>query len=322
MKLHVVSVTSNNTSMSEIRDDFIKKFKEDFELVYENGEDVILFMNLLLPHYQNAVNNKYKYKILAHHVDGNSFSDEFIDIAHKFDLIIVCTNVAKEILINNGVKTKIVVIPLYIKDEYLQGKKEESNKIIFYTESFGSSFRKGVKQLCLYFSRAFKEIDDVQLIVKVGNNQDVFKSSEKIKVIMEYIPRKELIQLMHNCDAYVTLAQIEGFGLPLFRANLLNKRTIVIKNEFSGYNEYLCQENTYYINSESSNSKNLTSYFTKNDTSMKKAIQEDAIKVFKQVYQDIKEKKELKTINKKLIDSFSLENIYQEIKNTIKENIV
>ena len=105
------------------------------------------------------------------------------------------------------------------------------------------------------FRRAFPEDCDVGLVIKTMNGQAHPAASRKlraactedprIKLLDHTLRRGEVLGLMANCDAYLSLHRSEGFGRTLAEAMLVGKP--VIATDFSGSADFLDASTGYPV---------------------------------------------------------------------------
>ena len=97
------------------------------------------------------------------------------------------------------------------------------------------------------FTRAFTPDEPVTLILKCANSdfdrgsfaalEREVASRPQIRLIDQYLPREDVIDLMAVSDAYVSLHRSEGFGLTLAEAMCLGKP--VIATQYSGNTDFM-----------------------------------------------------------------------------------
>lgn len=281
-KLHIHFNSSESGSIFEISQDLIKPLSESFNLTIDWKDEIPLKENrqILLSHFvrPDVVNDpafdSFEYKILIQPIDGTVLVPEAIECINKYDLIITPANASKNILEKNGVIKPVVVIHNYYKTDLFEKEiynsvldEIPSDKIVFYHESTFHP-RKGIELLYEGFIKAFSDTaaaDKVCLVVKdlPYNTHSLLRIEElkkqTIKLQKKYkhpvtiykyscfLEEQELKQLWNRADIYVSMAKIEGFGIPMLRMHLLNKPIICLKNENSGYMDFLNQNNSYII---------------------------------------------------------------------------
>jgi len=287
-----------------------------------------------------------KIKVLIQPIDGTSFTDEFKENLNKFDFIITPSKHGKKIMLKNSIRKPIEIIPNYFFKEKLDKiknadkkeyelpkklKKLTEGKIIYYHESTHHP-RKGIEYMYEGFVKAFSNTDvydKVVLISKdVNYNQITFERTEKIKnhisliqkqykypatilKISQYLNESDLEKLWKNCDFYVSLSKIEGFGIPLLRMAYLEKPILALKNDYNGYQQFLNHKNSYLIPSISCIAKDeFMNIYTK-ESKWSEPYIEDVIEFFKKSYTDLKLNKVKKPDKNKIID-YEFKNISEK----------
>jgi len=351
INLHFVSSTVG--SIYEITNDLIDIFKIHFELTKEWEGEIPLDENrdILLLHFydKEVVNNNhfnsFKKKVLIQPIDGTSIKPEVVDDFNKFDLIICPAQASKDIMIMNGVTTQIIIIPNYYKTDIFEkqiytgiSKYIPTNKIIFYHESTLHP-RKGIELLYEAYVKAFSDtehVDKVVLIVKDQpyNNQTFskienlkrqtiklqrkYKKPAQIIKISSHLNFDELKDLWAATSIYVSLAKIEGFGIPMLRMFLMDKPIICLDNFNSGYMDYLNNDNAYLIPTIQHIAKDEFMYLYNENTSWAIPNINAVINIFKDCLNDFLSKNNKSMTKPYLTNRFSdkyidnLKNIYSK----------
>lgn len=274
--LHIVSPHAG--SLGEITNDLIEGLKREFNVTLDGQGEPQVYETLLChfifpPVVRSEQFRLFKKKVLIQPMDGTDISKEYIDLMNEFDLIIVPALASKNILLANGVVVPIVIIPNFYKAEMLNFDKKGTikqipwNKFVFYHESTLHA-RKGIEHLYEGYIRAFSdtaEADKVLLVVKdVPFNlltydriektkrdmmalQKTYTAPAKIIKISQHLQWQTMQKLWNRTNAYVSLAKIEGFGIPLLRFACMGKPIITLDNPNSGYLDFLNKQNSYLI---------------------------------------------------------------------------
>ena len=280
-KSHCHIISSIGGSIWEITSDLLPFLEKEFIITKEWWGETPLKKEILLCHFlkpeiflEPDVFDSFKTKILIQPIDGTSMKKEVVDMINCFDLVITPAHAGKNIMLQNGVGVPIKVIPNYYKPNLFEKKIWSSieryipnDKIIFYHESTFFS-RKGIEILYEGFIKAFADTpyaNKVILIVKdLPYNIETFNKNEELKKqaitlqnsytvspdilkFSTFLNDDELKALWNRTDIYVSMAKLEGFGIPLLRMLLLNKPIICLKNENSGYHDFLTEDTTYFI---------------------------------------------------------------------------
>jgi len=244
MKIHIPD--SRIVSLNKINSD-LKSFLENQGHTISKDQ---ISGDVIIQHFFKKRNiwKKFDKNILIQPIDGTIIKERYIRMLNEWDVIITPSFVGKKILIDNGITTKIEVIPNYWEDEILIdngffSKKFVDKKWTFYTESSGWE-RKNIKNLLNHFIDEFRNDKDVRLIIKLSEKRrtDIIIPKDikcEIVIIDEHISKNNIFSLMINCDCYICLSFMEGFCIPLLNAAVLKK--------VSGYKDFLNRENSIMI---------------------------------------------------------------------------
>jgi len=356
-KIHLHFDSPATGSIGEISRDLEPILKESFILTCEYRDEIPVEREILLCHFlnraivKNQIFNSFKYKILIQPVDGSIFVKEAIESFNKFDLIICPALASKNILINNGVNVKIEVIPNYYKKDIFTkeiytpiDKYIPENKIILYHESTFHP-RKGIELLYEAFIKAFsntKDYNNVVLICKDGsfnfktfdrieslkrdaiNLQKKFVNPSTILKISNELSYKDLKQLWHRANIYVSFSKIEGFGIPLLRHYVMGKSVVIIDNKNSGHHDFLNQESIYSVPAKQVNAKDEFMWLYSKETEWAVPKIDDCISILRKAVSNYKQgiNRTIESdLNKeKKIDFYSYENIGKLYVELIKNN--
>lgn len=154
----------------------------------------------------------------------------------KLDLITVLSQFVKKALQDNGVRVPIAVTGAGV-DHLLRVAPQAPAQALrgFNFLHVSSCFpRKGVDALLLAWGKAFRQTDDVALVIKTFPNphNEVAAQLAKLKRADAAYPHvllvngdcsdAELVGWYRACDAFVAPSRGEGLGLPLLEAMLFN----------------------------------------------------------------------------------------------------
>jgi len=287
---HIHVISSDSGSLGEITNDLISYLSIYYKITQENKGEIPEKFDVLLSHYINkGVTNsslfyQFNYKILIQPIDGTVIGQEYVDAINCYDLIITPGNNGKKIMQENGVNKPIIVIPNYYKPNILlqpenlnipKLDKHIKDKVVFYHESTCHP-RKGIDILCRTFVKTFSSNYTrfpVVLIIKTAEHnrithdylerikketialQKKYKYPARIIKISQHLDFEILKKLWYKMNCYVSFAGIEGFGIPLLRANVLGKRIFTLETILSGYSDFLIQGNTKFIKSQQTQAK-------------------------------------------------------------------
>jgi len=280
INLHFVSSVSG--SIYEISNDLVEPLSGAFNLTRDWTGEIPEKdkRDILLVHFydekiiESEHFNSFKKKVLIQPIDGTILKKEVVEGLNKFDLIICPAEASKNIMTYNGVSVPIQVIPNYYKSSMFEkeictdiNKHIPKNKVIFYHESTFHP-RKGIELLYEGFIKAFSDTQFADQVVLVVKDQPycklTFKRIEELKrqtiklqkqyekpakiiKFSTFLNENELKDLWSAADIYISLAKIEGFGIPMLRMFLMDKPIICLSNQNSGYNDFLSDNNSYMI---------------------------------------------------------------------------
>jgi glycosyltransferase involved in cell wall biosynthesis len=178
------------------------------------------------------------------------------------DTVFVASKWAKDILLNNGVTTNIVISPLGVNDNIFNihaksPMKKENNSYVFI--NIGKwELRKGHDILLEAFNNAFTEADDVELWMV---NHNPFLSQEdnekwakmylnsklgkKIRILPRLPNHSDLAGIISLSDCAVFPARAEGWNNEVMEVMAMNKP--VILTNYSAHTEYATKDNSYLV---------------------------------------------------------------------------
>lgn len=178
------------------------------------------------------------------------------------DVILVASNWAKNILVDNGVTTPVVVCPLGIDPSIFNNAvndtvKKDDTKYVFLNVGKWE-IRKGHDLLVEIFNDAFTEQDNVELWM-VNHNPflsseenlkwvNLYKNSKlgsKIQIIQRLSTHNDLAKVIAMSDCGIFPARAEGWNneVPEFMA--VNKP--VILTNYSAHTEYANNDNSFLL---------------------------------------------------------------------------
>jgi glycosyltransferase involved in cell wall biosynthesis len=174
------------------------------------------------------------------------------------DEIIVSSNWAKNIIANNGITSKVNVVPLGVDTKtfnYKLQKNTDSDKYIFLT--IGKwEIRKGHDLLPKIFKAAFPNKENVELWILAAEHTSSYTkpdeietwknyySADNIKVIPGVQSHKEVAQIIANSDCGLYISRAEGWNLELLETMAMNKPAIA--TNYSAHTEF-CNSNNCYL---------------------------------------------------------------------------
>lgn len=273
-----------------------------------------MIMHFLQPAYSTKEYlNSFKYKILYIPLDGALIKPEWVEAINLFDLIISPTEIGNSILKDNKVTVSVMVLPLYFKNEDLVlPQVVRNNKITFYHESNNSLYRKGIDLMYNGFVTAFKDRNDVELVIKSRTTYPGKISSNNIKFINHFIPKKDLKELWAKADIYIGLSRIDGVGMPILRMYAFKKPIVVLENKYSGANEFLKGNFVYKVKSFYNSFYNEGWLYDLKDNSLVSAEIKDISETLITAFEDFKEQKYKVDFDQEFYHKYSYETVMKQ----------
>lgn len=191
-----------------------------------------------------------------------------IKMINNTDTIFVSSKWAKNILIENGITTNIVVAPLGVDpnvfnqsiNESMVEKRTNDNYIFCNIGKW--EIRKGHDLLVELFNKAFKKEDNVELwminynpFLSQEDNMvwvNLYKNSKlgsKIKILPRVSTHIDLAKLVSMTDCGIFPARAEGWNNEIPEFFALNKP--VITTNYSAHTEYCNNNNSFLIDIDS-----------------------------------------------------------------------
>lgn len=187
-----------------------------------------------------------------------------ITMINNTDIIFVASKWAKDILLNNGIKTNIIISPLaadyniFNTSVKADRPKECIGKYVFL--NIGKwELRKGHDVLLEAFNLAFEKEDNVELWMLSYNpflsQEDNIKwiqmyqnskLGDKVKILPRLPTHKDVANIISMCDCGVFPARAEGWNNEIIEMMAMNKP--VITTNYSAHTEYTNKDNSYLIN--------------------------------------------------------------------------
>jgi glycosyltransferase involved in cell wall biosynthesis len=183
------------------------------------------------------------------------------------DHLIVSSDWAKQVLIQNNIKVPISVAPLAVDintfDDSLNKTKKPEDPYVFIM--IGKwEIRKGYDVLLEVFEKAFDENSNVELWLLGSSDKTCFtqkemddwhsfykssKLSSKIKIFPRLKTQKDVANVISQADCGIFLNRAEGWNLDLLEVMSMNKP--VITTNYSAHTEFCNHNNSYLINIDS-----------------------------------------------------------------------
>lgn len=191
-----------------------------------------------------------------------SIPDTWVKQMNTMDLIITASDFNKNCFIQNGVKTKVSVIPHCFDPDIFNDKVESSGKYNLFTFLAMGTWRKrkNWEVLIKAFYREFSEKDNVCLLIKTDKSSEMQSMITMVKKSNEYKGKstapiflesnslcafEEIPKIMSKADVYINTSLGEGFGYCGLHAMALGIPIIVTK--FGGSLEYAKPELCTYL---------------------------------------------------------------------------
>lgn len=183
---------------------------------------------------------------------------------NNIDTVFVASSWAKNVLLENGIKTKISIckqgVDTSIFDYNQYPQRQNSNTYRFL--NIGKwEIRKGHDILVELFNKAFDHSDNVELIMMNHNpflNDistkkwiDKYKNSklgDKIQILPRVASQQILANIISMCDCGIFPARAEGWNNEAIEMMAMNK-PIIITN-YSAHTEYCTNENSFLVDIE------------------------------------------------------------------------
>lgn len=135
---------------------------------------------------------------------------------------------------------------------------EDKFIFLFSFDFLSHSPRKNPEGVINAFRKAFKNNEDVMLVLKFSNSKfklpykgqlyQTFQGLKNIKIIDDYLSRDEMYNLINLSDCYVSLHRAEGFGFGMAEAMYLGRP--VIATGYSGNMDFMNSKNSFPVKYE------------------------------------------------------------------------
>ena len=205
----------------------------------------------------------------------NRFTQRELSHLRNQDKIVVCSDWAKQILLENNILNDIDihVVPLgvdrsifYPKEKNHPIKKfqvtpHNTNEPTRFINVSKWEIRKGHYELLDYFESAFTPEDNVELLMVTGSiileqrmPEEVKKwkrmyaaspMASKIKII-DWLPtQKAVADLLRQSDCYISLSKAEGFGLGALEAMSCGLNVII--TDCTAHKQFCTEDNSFLL---------------------------------------------------------------------------
>lgn len=260
-------------------------FKENGDLLYiksSNGRELIpnyliedmdkwhpnpdLDITYTLPvNFKTRFYKKSKIKASIYNYESTILPKEWIHELKHLDYVFPSSEWTRRNFIKNGWdEKKCITIPHGVSNTLFQNKdlfKLKNNKKFKFLNISIPHYRKNINLVLDAYYSAFKEYDDVCLVIKTSLNKpkhrfecyflDQLVIAQKkfgnklpaVEVVTDTLD--DITPLYNSCDAVVSASSSEGFGLPLLEGLLLKK--IVIAPRCTGQIDFLNDKNSLLV---------------------------------------------------------------------------
>jgi glycosyltransferase involved in cell wall biosynthesis len=190
----------------------------------------------------------------------NKFSDVEKHHLSSLDKIFVCSNWAKQVVLNNIDITEdnVCVIPLGVDRSIFRNENKSKGKSTIFFNCGKWEIRKGHDILVDIFNNAFSEEDNVELWMmcdnpfltrqETGQWHDLYKTSKlgsKIKILPRLSTQQEVYNLMQSIDCGLFPSRAEGWNLELLE--LMSCGKPVITTNYAAHTEFCNKDNAYLV---------------------------------------------------------------------------
>ena len=189
----------------------------------------------------------------------DKFNDLEIHHLASLDKIFVCSEWAKQVIIDNNITDgrNVFVVPLGVNTSLFKPVEATSEKTVFF--NCGKwEIRKGHDILPIIFNKAFSEKDNVELRMMTTNpflSEDEDKRwknmylntklGNKIKFIDRVQTHSEVYNIMSEVDCGIFPSRAEGWNLELLE--ILSCGKTAITTNYSAHSEFCNDENSYLV---------------------------------------------------------------------------
>ena len=191
----------------------------------------------------------------------NSVPPELVPNLKKFDEIWTLSEHSQRALQAHKIKSRVVRFPV-TRNEEARNVVVGGNAYFLTLFDFNSDFeRKNPVSVIEAFQLAFSKDEEVFLIVKCTNSRsdlknylklkEISKSDKRIVLINKTLEKTDLMNLISNSIAFISLHRAEGLGLNIIDSILNDKITILSK--YSSPTEYLPESYEFFVNGEEVN---------------------------------------------------------------------
>lgn len=241
----------------------------------DSQEDYDLFYTLVQRGFKDLDINApfikiwHQFDLLHRTGRGNYFAfpffelDKFNEVELKHltvpDTIFVASNWAKNVIENNGISTKVEVVPLGVDMSVFNSDlfpNKENDKYIFL--NMGKwEVRKGHDILLQIFNNAFPNEKNVELWILASEITNSYSSAEelskwkkmydhpRVKIIPGVQRHSDIAKIISMADCGIYPSRAEGWNLEALETMAMNKPVII--TDYSAHTEFCNKDNSYLI---------------------------------------------------------------------------
>lgn len=178
-------------------------------------------------------------RILLTMWESTRVNDLIIEILSRFTHIIVPNHYNRDNFINQGLNTKIDVVPLFCDTEtYVYKEHFVKDKFVFGISN--EDPRKNLNKVVMCFLKAFRGIQNVELQIKTCTSVAEKVFDPRLKYINVKYTKEQLRDWYHSLDVYVSGATCEGWGM-MQQESLCCGRPIIY-SDYGGLKEFVNNE--------------------------------------------------------------------------------
>ena len=218
----------------------------DISRKYKNQKVGVLFHN---PY--SILMMETPVKVIYTMFESTKIPDDWVSYLEEADKVIVPSRWCRDVFANSGIKAD--VIPLGFDDDVFTFKerhnRRDKKEVFTFLHYNAFNIRKGFLEVFKAFREEFQPDEPVRMVFKTTLRSlpvPVTKAKyPNIDVINEKYTEKQLVDLLHNSDAFVFPSRGEGFGMTPLEAMATGLPTIVPNAH--GISEYFDKDLMYEV---------------------------------------------------------------------------
>ena len=187
----------------------------------------------------------------------DKFTEQELHHLSSLDKVFVCSEWAKNVIKENGIRVKTHVVPLGVDSDIFQSSTLQRKDTIFF--NCGKwEVRKGHDIIVEAFNEAFYQTDNVELWMMCDNPflseeeeqtwHNLYKKSrlgDKVRLIPRQQTQKDVYNIMKQTDCGVFPSRAEGWNLELLEMMGCGKH--VIATDYSAHTEFCNESNCHLV---------------------------------------------------------------------------